>query len=151
MSVELILLDDVVNLGKIGDKVKVSDGYARNFLLPRKLAQRVTVGVLRQVEAKKLVLQKQAAERLEIAQAVAAKLSGLAVLEIPVTVGENDKMYGSVSAQVIAEMLQSQGFEIEKNAVLLDEPIRDLGSFDVEVKVHAEVKAVVKVNVSKKG
>lgn len=150
MSVELILLDDVVNLGKIGDKVKVSEGYARNFLLPRKLAQRVTVGVLRQVEAKKLVLQKQASERLEIAEALASKLSSLEALEIPVTVGENDKMYGSVSAQVIAEALQSKGFEIEKSAVLLDEAIRGLGLFEVEVKVHAEVKAIVKVNVSKK-
>lgn len=150
MSVELILLDDVVNLGKIGDTVKVSDGYARNFLLPRKLALRVTVGVLRQVEAKKLLLQKEASGRLEIAQALANKLSALEALEISVTVGENAKMYGSVSAQVVAEVLQSKGFEIEKSAVLLDEAIRDLGNYEVEIKVHPEVKAIVKVNVIKK-
>ncbi len=149
MSKELILLEDVADLGKIGDIVKVADGYARNYLLPRKLAQAVSKGVLRQVEARKLKLAAEAAARIEVAKTLAAKIEGLA-LEIPMAVGENDKLFGSVSAQVLADELKAKGLEIDKSIIALDENIRELGDFEVPVKVHPEVKATLKVKVTKK-
>ena len=149
MSKELILLEDVADLGKIGDIVKVADGYARNYLLPRKLAQPVSKGVLRQVEARKLKLAAEAAARIEVAKTLAAKIEGLA-LEIPMAVGENDKLFGSVSAQVLADELKAKGLEIDKSIIVLDDNIREIGDFEVPVKVHPEVKAVLKVKVTRK-
>ncbi len=149
MAIELVLLEDVAALGKIGDKVRVSDGYARNFLLPRKLAMAVTAGVLRQVEAKKLRLQKEHQERLAVAQSMAAKITSL-TLEIPVAVGENDQLFGSVNAQILVEALQEKGIEIDKNIIQLDKAIRTLGEVEVAIKLHPEVVAKLKVRVVKK-
>ena len=149
MSMEIILLEDVANLGKIGDKVRVADGYARNYLLPRKLGQTASIGLLRQVEAKKLLLQKQHEERAEVARSMAAKISEIS-LEIPVAVGENDKLYGSVNSQMIVDALQVQGIEVDKNTLQLEDGIRTLGETVVEIKLHAEVKASLKVKVVKK-
>ena len=149
MSVEIILLEDVAGLGKIGDKVRVSDGYARNFLLPRELGQKSSAGLLRQVEAKKLLLQKEHEARIEVARSMAAKIAGL-VLEIPMAVGENDKLYGSVNSQMLVDALVVKGIELDKTALVLDEGIRTLGETLVEVKLHADVKAALKVMVVKK-
>ena len=107
MAKELILLDDVKDLGKIGDVVKVADGYARNYLIPKNLAKPVSKGALRQVEARKLKLQKEHEERVAIAKAVAEKLAALSVV-IPMKVGENEQLFGSVSAQMIADAINSQ-------------------------------------------
>ena len=101
MSVQLILLEDVADLGKIGDEVHVANGYARNYLLPLKKAEIVTTAARRRVEAKKLKLQKEHEERVAVAQAMADKIAQL-TLTIPVAAGENDKLYGSVSAAQIA-------------------------------------------------
>ncbi|NLZ63974.1 MAG: 50S ribosomal protein L9 [Lentisphaerae bacterium] len=149
MAIELVLLEDVADLGKIGDKVRVSPGYARNFLLPRKLALVGTPGVLKQVEAKKLQLQKEHEERLAVAQSMAAKIQAETV-EIPVAVGENDQLFGSVNAQMLVDALQEKGIEIDKNSVQLDEVIRALGETEVAIKLHAEVIANLKVRVVKK-
>ncbi|NLF93054.1 MAG: 50S ribosomal protein L9 [Oligosphaeraceae bacterium] len=149
MAIELVLLEDVADLGKIGDKVRVSNGYARNFLLPRKLALAGTAGVLKQVEAKKLQLQKEHEERLAVAQSMAAKIQSESV-EIAVAVGENDQLFGSVNAQMLVDALQTKGIEIDKNSVQLDEVIRTLGETEVAVKLHAEVIATLKVRVVKK-
>jgi large subunit ribosomal protein L9 len=146
---EIVLLEDVAGLGKIGDKVRVSDGYARNFLLPRKLGQKSGAGLLRQIEAKKLLLQKEHEERIEVARSMAAKLAGL-VLEIPMAVGENDKLYGSVNSQMLVDALVAKGIELEKTALVLEEGIRSLGETVVEIKLHADVKAALKVHVVKK-
>ena len=100
MSVQLILLEDVADLGKIGDEVHVANGYARNYLLPLKKAEIVTTAARRRVEAKKLKLQKEHEERVAVAQAMADKIAQL-TLTIPVAAGENDKLYGSVSAAQI--------------------------------------------------
>ena len=148
MAKELILLDDVKDLGKIGDVVKVADGYARNYLIPKKLAQPVSKGALRQVEARKLKLQKEREERVAIAKAVAEKLAALAVV-IPMKVGENDQLFGSVSAQMIVDAVKAQGVEIEKNEVVLEENLRALGDYTVNVKLNAEVTGTVKVSVTK--
>jgi len=146
MSVELILLEDVTDLGKIGDQVHVSDGYARNYLLPRNLAAKVTPGILRKIEKRKLELQKEHEERVAVAQAMAEKMANV-VLEIAVAAGENDKLYGSVGAQQIVEAAAKEGLELDKNTIDLSEPIRELGSKDITVKLHAEVSGVLKVKV----
>ena len=149
MSKELILLEDVKDLGPVGDIVKVADGYARNFLVPRKLAVAVTKSSLRQVEARKLKLQKEREERLAVAQAMAAKLEALSIV-LPMAVGENDKPFGSVSAQVIADAVNAQGVELNKADVVLDENLRELGEYTVVVKLSSEVKANLKVTITKK-
>ncbi len=149
MSKELILLEDVKDLGQVGDIVKVADGYARNYLVPRKLAVAVNKSTLRQVEARKLKLQKEREERLAVAQAMAAKLEALSIV-LPMAVGENDKLFGSVSSQVIADAVNAQGVELNKADVILDENIRELGEYTVEVKLSSEVKANLKVTITKK-
>ncbi len=149
MSKELILLEDVKDLGQVGDIVKVADGYARNYLVPRKMAMAVNKSTLRQVEARKLKLQKEREERLAVAQAMAAKLEALSIV-LPMAVGENDKLFGSVSSQVIADAVNAQGVELNKADVVLEENIRELGEYTVEVKLSSEVKANLKVTVVKK-
>ncbi|HPY90036.1 MAG TPA: 50S ribosomal protein L9 [Lentisphaeria bacterium] len=146
MSVQLILREDVEGLGRIGDEVHVSAGYARNFLLPRKLAEPITKGALRRIEAKKLLMQKQHEERINVAKAMADKIAKT-TLVIPMAAGENDKLYGSVGPSQIAEALLAHGIEIERNIIVLDEPIRELGSSEVEIKLHSEVKAIAKVKI----
>ena len=146
MAIELILLEDVVNLGKIGDKVKVSDGYARNFLLPRSLAAKVNPGVLRALETKKIVLQKQYEENKNIAAALAAKIAAL-TLTISVKADEDGKLFGSVSVPQILEALAAAGCEVAKTAVVLPEPIKALGDATVAIELHPEVKTSVKVSI----
>ena len=150
MAVQLILLDDVANLGKLGDSVHVSDGYARNYLLPKKLAAVATPGILRKIEARKLQLQKEHEERIAVAKAMADKIAKL-TLSIGVKAGEDDKLFGSVNAQQIADAAAKEGIELEKTAIDLESPIKELGSFDIPVKLHAEVTASLKVKVVREG
>ena len=149
MSKELILLEDVKDLGQVGDIVKVADGYARNYLLPRGFAVAVNKGTLRQAEARKLKLQKEREERLAVAKALAEKIEALEII-LPMAVGENDKLFGSVSAQVVADAINAQGIEIGKADVLLDEGIRELGDYTIVIKVSGDVKANLKLKVTKK-
>ena len=149
MAIEMILLDDVAGLGKVGDKVRVSDGYARNYLLPRKKAEIMNKATARRVEAIKLRMQKEHEERVAVAQAMADKMAGT-VITIPMAVGENNKLFGSVSTLMIAEELVKLGFEIDKNAIVLDENLHELGEFDVNVKLHQEVTAAIKVVIAAK-
>jgi large subunit ribosomal protein L9 len=144
MPVELILLEDVKDLGRIGDKVKVADGFARNYLMPRKLAAKVNPGILRFLEARKLALQKEHEERIAVARAMAGKIASTSVT-ITAEAGEEDKLYGSVTTTQIAEALAGQGVEIDRHAVVLPEPIRQLGVYEVEIALHSEVRAKVKV------
>ncbi len=146
MAVELILLEDVASLGKIGDKVKVSDGYARNFLLPRNLAAKVTPGVLRALETKKARMQQQYEENKNIAAALAAKIAALA-LTITVKADDEGKLFGSVNVPQILEALAAAGCEVAKTAVVLPEPIKALGETTVAIELHPEVKTSVKVSV----
>ncbi len=148
MAVELILLSDVENVGRLGDRVRVSEGFARNYLLPRKLAAPVTPGTLRRLEARKLQLQKEHEQRVAVARAMAEKISKLSV-SIPVEAGETGKLYGSVTAAQIAEALAAQGIEVEAKAVLLGEPIKELGVYTVELRLHEEVQTTLKVWVTK--
>ncbi len=149
MSKELILLEDVKDLGQVGDIVKVADGYARNFLVPRKFAVAVNKSNLRQVEARKLKLQQEREARLAVAKALAEKISAMEIV-LPMAVGENDKLFGSVSAQVIADAVNALGVEIGKADVELEEGIRELGDYTIAIKLSSEVKADLKVKVTRK-
>jgi len=144
MAVELILLEDVENVGRLGDRVRVAEGFARNYLLPRKLAAAATPGTLRRLEARKLQLQKEHEERIAVAKAMAEKIAKLSV-SLTVEAGENDKLYGSVAAPQIAEALAAQGVDVERQAILLEEPIRELGVYTVDIKLHDEVQTALKV------
>jgi large subunit ribosomal protein L9 len=149
MSKELILLEDVKDLGQVGDIVKVADGYARNFLVPRKLAVAVNKANLRQIEARKLKLQQEREARLAVAKALAEKIAAMEIV-LPMAVGENDKLFGSVNAQVIADAVNALGVEIGKADVELEEGIRELGDYTVAIKLSSEVKADLKVKITKK-
>ncbi len=145
---ELILREDVQGLGTRGDVINVASGYARNYLLPKGLAVLAT-------EAQKRVLEKETKLR-EIRDekiksnlsAVAEKMSDLSTT-IVVQAGEEDKLYGSVTAHDIAEAIKGQGFEVDQKQVMLDEPIKKLGIYNVPVKLHREIEVAVKVWVVK--
>jgi large subunit ribosomal protein L9 len=143
---EVILRDHVDNLGQRGDIVKVAEGYARNYLLPRKLALAVTESNKRQIERERKVAEAREAEEKGQAEALAQRLTQIE-LEIARRVGENETLYGSVTSADVAHALQAKGFEIDKRKIQLPEPIKALGESTVSVKVHREVVAQVRVKV----
>lgn len=149
MEYKLILLEDVENVGKLGDMVKVKPGFARNYLLPRGLAVKATGATQRQLEARKKQRLELYAKQLEEAQALAAKFTGLSVT-IAVQATEDDKLYGSVAGPQIAETLaETQGLTVDPKQIALAEPIRQLGVYNVEVLLHPEVTTALKVWVVK--
>ena len=144
MGTEVLLMAEVAELGSEGDVVTVSDGYARNCLFPQKLGAPVTEATRRRLAA----IQRKREEGLQAelaAAGVMAEKLGSASCTITVKTGEDDKLYGSVTTGDITEALKNQGIEIDRHAVELDDPIRELGVFDVKVKVHPQVDATVKV------
>jgi large subunit ribosomal protein L9 len=143
---EVILREHVEHLGARGDVVKVTPGYARNYLLPRKLALAVTENNKRQIEREKKLAEARDLEEKSAAEAVAARLGALDV-EIARRVGENDALYGSVTSADIAQALKDKGFEVDKRKITLAEPLKSLGETTVPVKIHREVVAQVKVRV----
>ena len=145
---EVILRDHVENLGKRGEIVKVADGYARNYLLPRKLALPATDANKRWVERERKIAEARDHEERSAAEAIAARLTALDVT-ITRKTGENDQLYGSVTNADIAEMLAQKGFEIDRRKVLLPDPIKALGETAVPVKLHRDVTAQVRVTVAK--
>lgn len=147
---ELILRDDVEKLGRRGDVVKVKDGYARNFLLPRGLGMPVTTANKAMIEKEKKAHEARLAKEKAEFESLAARIGGLRFVA-PRKVGENDVLYGSVTAGDIAEFLKSKGIEIDKRKVHLDEPIKHLGEHEVKVKLHPEVMASVRLLVTKEG
>jgi large subunit ribosomal protein L9 len=143
---EVILREHVDNVGKRGEIVKVADGFARNYLLPRKLALPVTPGNLKHIERERAKFEAREAEERQGAQAVATKLVGIVVL-ISRKVGETEALYGSVTSTDIATSLASQGLEIDKRKIQLHEPIKRLGEYEVPIKLHRDVVAPIKVKV----
>jgi large subunit ribosomal protein L9 len=143
---EVILREHVEKLGRRGDIVKVAEGYARNFLLPRKLALAVTDANKRQIEREKKIAEVREMEEKSAAEAVAQRLAQLEV-EIARRVGENETLYGSVTSADIAHALAAKGFEIEKKKIQLPDPLKALGETTVPIKIHREVTAQVKVKV----
>ena len=145
---QIILQEDIDKLGHRGDIVTVKPGYARNFLLPRKLAIEATTGNMKALERIRTSLAKKTATELDAAQKQAALLNGVS-LSFTRKTGENDQMFGSVTSADIAEGLTAQGFKIEKRQVQLTDPVKVLGDYTVTIKVFREVTAEVKVRVEK--
>ncbi len=144
MTRELILMADIDNLGLEGQLVKVSEGYARNYLLPRNLAEPVSKVALKRLEKNRLTRELRQKKDREASQNLAATLEKVSCT-ITVKVGENDKLFGSVNTNDIAEALQAQGIEIDRRKLLLADPIRELGVYQVKIKLHPEVEASLKV------
>jgi len=130
-------------LGKIGDVVDVKDGYARNFLIPRQIAYLATEGNIKALEEEKKVVAKKEAANLDNARNLAAELEKISIT-IPVKVGEEEKIFGSVTTQMIADAIKGKGFEIDKRKIEISEPIKALGIYTVNVKLHSDVNASVK-------
>ncbi len=145
---EVILRQAIENLGKPGDVVKVKPGYARNFLLPRGLAYEATSGNLKRIQQERDRLEAAENERRGSAQTVADKLEQVS-LTFSARVGEEGKLFGSVTAADIAQQLEAQGFTIEKRQIDLHEPIKALGVYKVPVRLHADVKPEIRVWVIK--
>ena len=145
---EVILREHVDNLGKRGEIVKVADGYARNYLLPRKLALPATDGNRKHVERERRILEAREAQEKMQAEAVSTRLAGIEVA-IGRRVGENDQLYGSVTSADIADFLKTKGFDVDRRKLILPEPIKTLGDHDVPLKLHREVTATLKVRVVK--
>ena len=143
---EVILREHVESLGRRGDVVKVAEGYARNYLLPRKLALPVTDNNKRQIERERKLAEARDMEEKAAAEAIATRLTQLEI-EISRRVGENETLYGSVTTADIAQALKDKGFDIDKRKVALPEPLKALGETAVPVKIHREVTAQVKVKV----
>jgi large subunit ribosomal protein L9 len=143
---EVILREHVDHLGRRGEIVKVADGYARNFLLPRKLALLATEGNKKQVERERAKFDAKEAEDRQAAQRVADRIAGLELV-ISRRVGETDALYGSVTSGDVAEALAAKGFEIDRRKLQLDEAIKRIGDFDLPVKLHRDVTTTVKVKV----
>jgi large subunit ribosomal protein L9 len=144
---QIILMEKVVNLGSLGDVVKVKDGYARNFLIPQGKAKRATEANRKVFEEKRAELEKAQAEKLAAAQAMGEKLSGTTV-QITRKAGVDGRLFGSVSNFDIADALKAQGFDVERNALRLpDGPLKAVGDTHIEVVLHTDVVATVTVSV----
>lgn len=141
---KIILRKDAETLGKAGEVVVVKDGYARNYLIPRGIALEATEGNLRQVEEEQRQQQQRLAKEKKNAEALAAQLEKLSIT-IKMKVGEEDKLFGSVTAQMIAEALEAKGIALDKRHIELEEPLKTLGIFEVPVKLAAGVTSKVKV------
>ncbi len=145
---DVILRQDVENLGRAGELVSVKDGYARNFLLPRGLAYVATEGNRRRIEAEAKQREKRAGAQLEQARELAERLEAVS-LTFTMKAGEGDRLFGSVTAADVADRLHAEGFIVDKKAVELHEPIKALGIYKVPVRLHHDVKPEVRVWVVK--
>lgn len=144
---QIILLDKVVNLGGLGDVVKVKDGYARNYLIPQGKAKRATQANLAEFEARRAELERQQAEKLAAAQELAAKLEGVTV-QVSRKAGMDGRLFGSVSNADVAEALVAQGFAVERSSIRMpDGPLKTVGEVQLEVGLHSDVVATITVAV----
>ncbi|MFA5156966.1 MAG: 50S ribosomal protein L9 [Candidatus Omnitrophota bacterium] len=146
---EVILKKDVQKLGKAGDTVKVKDGFANNYLLRNGLAVPLNSSNIRRLEDEKQHKALESQKRKNAAEELGVKISSLSIT-LPVLVQEDDKLYGSITAQEISVALKEEGFEVDKNCIALEEPIKSLGIFEVPVKLHPEVSAKIKIWIVKK-
>ena len=146
---KVILIEDVKNVGSMGDIIDIKDGFARNFLFPKNLAK-IAIGsnlkIVDSIKKKKLVI---ATKEKKEAEAIMAKIATLSCT-IPMEAGEDDKLFGSVTSQDISRAFEMEGLNVEKRKIILEEPIKKLGVYSIAVKLHPEVTAEVKVWVVKK-
>jgi large subunit ribosomal protein L9 len=147
---EVILRDHVDNLGRRGEVVKVADGYARNYLLPRKLALLATDGNKKQIERERAKFDAKEAEERKVVDALAGRLANVEI-QIARRVGDTEALYGSVTTSDIAEALAAKGFDIDRRKLVLAEPIKRIGDVDVPVKLHRDVTTTIKVKVVAEG
>ncbi len=145
---QIILQEDVEKVGTRGQLVEVAEGYARNFLLPRKLALEATPGNLKRLEKMRAVFAKKEATEKESAQMLSELLASVTVT-LTRKAGENDQLFGSVTSADIADALAAQGYTIDKKKIALVDPIKVLGEYDVPVRLHREISSNVKVKVQK--
>jgi large subunit ribosomal protein L9 len=147
---EVILREHVDNLGRRGEIVKVADGYARNYLLPRKLALLATDGNKQRIAKERVKFEAVEAEERKIADAMAARMNNLE-LQISRKVGETEALYGSVTSSDVGEALAKKGFEVDRRKIQLQEPIKRLGEFDIPIKLQRDVTATIKLKVVAEG
>jgi len=144
---KVILTKDLDNLGRAGALVEVKPGYGRNYLLPRNLAVLATAKNIRQLEHQKAGILSRAAKEKQNMTAMAQKLSAIEV-KLSRKVGEQNKLFGSVTSKDIHELLVNQGYELQRKQIHLPEPLKEVGTHEVEVKLHAEVSAKIKVTIA---
>jgi large subunit ribosomal protein L9 len=147
---QVILTDDVFELGKRGDTVKVADGYGRNYLIPRRLAIPVTPGNLKMIEQQRLAMAKKEAKFKEEAELLAGELNQFHLI-ISRKAGDAGALFGSVTTKDLADLLQTQGVHIDRRRILLEQPIKTIGNCNVEVRPHGEVSAQLVVSVIAEG
>jgi len=145
---KVILREDVDGVGNIGDLLEVAPGYARNYLLPRNKAVEATSRNLKTIEHAKRVIGEKAKKEKALVEEYAKKVRAVA-LTIPVRVGKDDKLFGSVTTKDIAEALAAQGIDLDKRKIHLDHPIKELGTVTVPIKLHSQVTAMVQITVAK--
>jgi len=143
---KVILKDDVKKVGKMGDIVKVADGYARNFLIPKGLAVEANTKNIKSIEHEKRVIQEKAKQIKNSAKKMSDRIASM-TLVIKANAGEEEKLFGSVTTMDIAEALKNEGIEIDKKKISLDEPIKRLGTYSVNIKVHHDITTNVMVQV----
>jgi len=143
---KVVLLQDVKSLGKKGDVVEVSEGYGRNFLVGKKMAVEATAANLNTLKLQKANADKIAAEQLAQAQDLAKKI-GDTTITLKIKAGENGKTFGSVTSKEIGQALSEKGIEVDKKKIVLADPIKEFGSYDVKVKLHKDVQGNVRVTV----
>lgn len=141
---KVILRKDIETLGNIGDIVDVKEGYARNFLIPRKIAYTALSGNLKALEDEKKSIARKSKKELNAAEKVSTDLEKVSVT-IPVQVGEEDKIFGSVTTQMIADALKEKDFDIDKRKIEIEESIKTLGIYNVNIKLHSNINASIKV------
>jgi large subunit ribosomal protein L9 len=146
MPTEVILREHVEHLGRRGEVVKVADGYARNYLLPRRLALPVTEASRRQIERERVQAEAREAGELAAARTLAERIAALEIV-VPRRVGEHDTLYGSVTSSDLAEALEARGLAVERRRIQLSDPLKTLGDHVVPVRVHREVTADLKVKI----
>lgn len=143
---KVILMEDIAKLGRRGEVREVAPGYARNYLLPRRLAVPATPANLRDIERLQRQREQEEGRKAEAARDLAARIEGL-TLTAPMQASEEGRLYGSVSAQDVVEFLARQGINVEKRRVLLEEPIKALGEYTVPIRLHGELTASLRVSV----
>ena len=146
---EVILSQDVVKLGKIGDVIKVKDGYARNFLIPQKKAYLATSLNLKRIEQQEKKKRAQYEKEMKEAESLANKLNKISAT-VTAEVNDLEKLYGAISETEIVKALEVEGFNIDKKSIIVEKPIDELGIFEIGIKLHSEVTAKVRLWVTKK-
>jgi large subunit ribosomal protein L9 len=141
---KVILRQNYESLGQVGDLVDVKEGFARNFLIPRKIAYTALKGNVLALEEEKKNIVKKKQQEIHSAEALAAEIEKVSVT-IPVQVGEEDKIFGSVTTQMIADALKEKGYDIDKRKIDIEEPIKSLGIYGINIKLHANVTSNIKV------